>query len=1152
VFLLQAFLIGKSSFVRINKVIRSLSATTVSFFIVFINFKMENPINYFNRMSWRLTILFLIHFLSGSLIAQTTCPTCPSNLSFENGDFSSWTGIYGNYVFPIPTPVSNPAFKYQATGTGTPAQRYEIMSGTGTDPNISALPVKAPCGSKYSVRLGFTGSPESQGNGNFPYFESLTYNLKVTQQTAGFSYMYAVVLVDGSHDKFTQPEFDVIMMTCSDSTVLPCGQYSIYAGNGSSEFKTVGKFQYTDWTTVTTDLSGYIGQQVCITFRVRDCMGNLSSTNGNYSAVSGGGHQGYAYIDTYCAPVAQITHPEFCAGVASLQICAPPGYKSYSWPAGQPGLSGSPTTQCVTVNNPVEGTNYTVTMMSYSGCPVTITIPIHGIPTTSSADSVHSCAGDADTLSIKATGNEGPYTYTWSHNLGTNNTVIVKPTVTTTYTVTVTNAKNCSSKKSFTVIVDPCNREMEINGGIICKGDSVLMVPKITGAISPYTYNWQPVNATSPTLTVKPATTTTYTLTVKDATGFVMTDTAIVIVKPTPTVTVNSDTICAGQVATFTANGADTYKWPAGFTVNGNSATVTPTGTASYVLTGTTGGCSATAIFHVVVNAAFSVSVNSPELCAGDSITLKATGALVYTWLPSGTKGSTIIVSPAATVTYTVIGTDLSGGCADTAFSNVSVNPLPVVTVNAPIICAGEKALLTANGATTYVWPSGITSTGTNTASASPAVTTTYTVTGTSKGCSDTTAFTITVKKSPNVKATGAVICAGEIAKLIATGATTYTWYPSQYLSSATDSIVFATPPITKTYILTGVTNNCIDTAMITVVVNPLPDVVVNSPKICSGKTAILIANGATTYSWSPGTTYLAPEKVSAAPLSTTSYTVTGYKAGCKDSAIAVVTVNPSPTANFNGPFQGCAPLTVNFLNSSSNSTAYVWTLGDGTTSSLKDPVHVYNEAGSYTVSLIAKNATCLDTLIKTAVVNVYPIPKAILAVDKDVVYESDPTVLFTDQSIQAQNCWLNFGDGSLVTNSCDFSIEHLYGANKTYCAVLMVESEHQCKDTTEVCIEVKPETTFYIPNSFTLNNDGKNELFKAYGTNITEFQMLIFNRWGEKIFESNDLDKGWNGKYRNNEGAALSQEDVYVCKVMYKDIRYKTHYYYGTVTIVR
>ncbi len=1041
---------------------------------------MKNESTSLNWIVCGLKFLFIV--LSSSLSAQQLCPICPNNLSFENGDFSNWTGVYGNYVFPIPTPVANPAFKYQPAGTGTPNLRYAITSGTGTDPNVPALPVKAPCGGNYSARIGSTGSPENQGAGNWPYFESLTYTLTVTPQTAGFTYMYAVVLVDGSHDKFTQPEFDVIMMKCSDSTILPCGQYSIYAGNGSSQFKTVGDYQYTDWSSVTTDLSGYMGQQICIVFRVRDCMGNLSSTNGQYSAVSGGGHQGYAYIDAYCSPITELTYPEFCAGTTSLQICAPPGYKSYSWPAGQPGLTGSPTTQCVTISNPVEGTKYTVTMMSFTGCPVTITIPIKSIPTTGSADTTQVCAGEPDTLHIQATGNEGPYTYLWSHGLGTGNTVIVKPTTTTTYTVTVTNAKNCSSKKIFTVITVPCNHELEITGGSICANDSVLMVPKITGGVSPFTYKWQPGNFTSPTLKVSPATTTTYTLNVTDGTGLVMTDTAVVVIRPAPTVIVNSDTICIGQTAEFIASGASTYVWPSGFIVSGNTATITPTANAWYVVAGTTNGCSDTAAFLVVVN------------------------------------------------------------------------PFPVVTINSPTICAGEKASLVANGAATYTWPTGVTSTGINTATASPVVTTNYTVIGTNKSCSDTATFSITVNPSPTVKINSASICTGETVTLTASGATSYTWYPSQTLSAATGSTVVASPKTTTTYVITGVLNNCSDTAMTTVFVNAIPDIAVNAPTICEGEIAKLIANGANAYTWSPGPVATGVGTAIVSPVVTTSYTVTGYNGACKDSAISKVTVLVSPVANFNGPFEGCSPLTVNFLNTSTNSSSCFWDLGDGTNSVLTNPIHTYTQSGSYDVTLIATNATCIDTLKKMAVVKVYPIPKAVLMSDKEVAYESDPKIIFTDHSVNSQLGLLNFGDGtSFPSNSLNAGeIPHVYNDVKEYCAVLIAASVHQCADTSEICVEVKPETTFYVPNSFTLNNDSKNEIFKAYGTNIIAFQMWIFNRWGQLIFESKDINIGWNGRFKNDERKPLSQEDVYVCKIIYQDIRTKEHTYYGTVTIVR
>ncbi|MBA3706759.1 MAG: hypothetical protein H0W84_12930, partial [Bacteroidetes bacterium] len=456
----------------------------------------------------KLTIIFLLLFSFNVNMQAQTCPTCPSNLSFDAGNWSNWTLTNGSYSFALPTPVANPNYSYIAAGTGT-TPRFTITSGTGFDPNITTLPVVAPCGGNYSARIGCSCNSEATG-GAMPYAEWATYTLNVTAATAGFTYMYAAVLEDGTHDKFTQPQFEVIMSKCSDGSLLPCGQYAIYAGSGSAQFiQGPGKLQYTNWTSVSTDLTNYIGQQVCITFRVRDCMGNLSSSNGNYTAVSGGGHRGYAYFDTYCTPV-QFTNPEFCSGAASLQICAPPGYATYSWPSGQPGLPGAPTTKCVTVNNPVSGTTYTVNMTSNGGCPVTMKVPISGIPVTTSTKNVTVCPGVASTLTVAASGTNTPYTYSWSNGLGTGTSVTVSPTVSTTYTVTVKNGSGCTSNEYFYINMKSCGSIITATGGVVCAGGCVNVTTTTSGGATPYTYTWN-TGAVTSTLSACPASTTTYT-----------------------------------------------------------------------------------------------------------------------------------------------------------------------------------------------------------------------------------------------------------------------------------------------------------------------------------------------------------------------------------------------------------------------------------------------------------------------------------------------------------------------------------------------------------------------------------------------------------------------------------------------------------------
>ncbi len=104
--------------------------------------------------------------------------------------------------------------------------------------------------------------------------------------------------------------------------------------------------------------------------------------------------------------------------------------------------------------------------------------------------------------------------------------------------------------------------------------------------------------------------------------------------------------------------------------------------------------------------------------------------------------------------------------------------------------------------------------------------------------------------------------------------------------------------------------------------------------------------------------------------------------------------------------------------------------------------------------------------------------------------------------------------------------------------------------DSIVKCLEVISPFTFYIPNTFTPNNDAWNEMFLGYGTNIKDFHMMIFDRWGNKIFESYDITKGWNGKVKNV--GKIVQEDVYVWKVDITDVYLEKHKFIGHVNMIK
>lgn len=392
--------------------------------------------------------------------------------------------------------------------------------------------------------------------------------------------------------------------------------------------------------------------------------------------------------------------------------------------------------------------------------------------------------------------------------------------------------------------------------------------------------------------------------------------------------------ICPGDPIELIGNGAVTYSWSNGATTS--TIAPTPATTTTYSVTGLSAdGCPNTATTTVVVHPSPTVTVNNSTICIGQqTATLTANGADTYTWSAglSATNGSVVTGTPASTQNYTVTGTDINGCLADT-ISTITVNPLPIITVNNASICIGQQtATLTANGATSYSWtPSTDLSASTGSlVTGTPTITQSYSITGTdANGCINNTTSTITVNSLPTITVNTASICVGQqTATLTANGATTYSWIPSTNLSSSTGSVVTGTPSATENYTVGGMdANGCINATVTAITVNPLPTVTVNSASICIGQqTATLTANGATTYSWIPGTGLSATtgSVVTGTPTVTQNYTVAGMDAnGCINGTITAITVNPLPVLVTSATSTVC-PLSSNTLTVNGADT-YTW-----------------------------------------------------------------------------------------------------------------------------------------------------------------------------------------------------------------------------------
>ncbi|MGZ3904966.1 MAG: PKD domain-containing protein, partial [Bacteroidia bacterium] len=278
----------------------------------------------------------------------------------------------------------------------------------------------------------------------------------------------------------------------------------------------------------------------------------------------------------------------------------------------------------------------------------------------------------------------------------------------------------------------------------------------------------------------------------------------------------------------------------------------------------------------------------------------------------------------------------------------------------------------------------------------------------------------------------------------------------------------------------------------------------------------------------------------------------------CGSGTVVVlpITVNAAPVVQITAtPRNGCSPLAVTFSNTTVFTpgvtiTSETWLFGDGNTSTVNNPTNVYVAAGGYNVSLtLTTNSGCTSTFSAVNFVNVYPNPHADFTYDPNTIYISEPTVHFADNSQLNIATWhWNLGDNTVLSTP---NPVHSYNDAGTYTVVLAVSNQYGCVDTARKIITVKEDFNFYIPNAFTPNGDGNDDFFTGLGTAIGDFEMMIFDRWGNLVYKSNDYNQPWDGKLKQK--GDIVQEDVYVYKIRVteQDTRHE-HVFNGHVSLLK
>jgi gliding motility-associated-like protein len=789
---------------------------------------------------------------------------------------------------------------------------------------------------------------------------------------------------------------------------------------------------------------------------------------------------------------------EYCNGNTALLTTSQP-YSTYSWSTG----SSSSSINATSVNNPI-----TVTVTDANGCQGTtpvFTVAENSIITVNSTVTI--CQGQTALI----------------HGI-TQSTAGV-------YSVSNTTTQGCDSISNVTLVVNPLPA---VNAGVdqsLCVGASTSLTA--TGAA---TYSWN--NGITQGTTFTPAATNTYTVTGTSAQGCLNTDQVVITVNLLPVVDAGLDfEECIGELITLSGAGAVSYTWNNGVV---NSIPFVPAGSTTYTVTGTdNNGCIDTDQISVVVNPLPTILAGLDQtVCVGTSVTLTAAGGAIYSW-DNGVSNGVSFTPVVGSLVYTVVGTDLKG-CISSDQVTVNVNPLPIINAGPDqTVCMGSTVILTASGASSYSWSNGIT----QGVSFTPAAgTINYTVNGTdANGCVNTDQVTVTVNPLPTINAgLDLNVCEGTAVTLSASGGSTYAW-----TSSVVNGVSFTPPVGTNTYTVTGTdVNNCVNSDQVSVIVDPIPTVFAgNDIVVCEGQTVTLTASGASTYTWDNG---ISNGAVFTPSVGTLVYTVTGTTpAGCIDTDQVSVTVNPNPIVSFiPGEALGCAPFTTSLTNTTPDSQNCIWAISNGTVITGCGTVPVtFSQPGCFDVTLTTTSTNgCTSAMTAENLICVEAPPVAGFAPSSNQLSTLNTEVQFSNLSVGATDYDWTFGVGG--DNSTDENPTYTYPNDEEgqYTVTLIATSPLGCQDTATSIIQIYEELIFYVPNTFTPDNDNYNPVFQPVftsGFDPQDYVLYIYNRWGELIFESRNAEVGWNGSYGSNGEIKMCQDGTYTWKIEFKVTRW-------------
>lgn len=677
-----------------------------------------------------------------------------------------------------------------------------------------------------------------------------------------------------------------------------------------------------------------------------------------------------------------------------------------------------------------------------------------------------------------------------------------------------------------------------VSSTTVCQGDAITATTLGQNGVPPYTYEWSfdpsgtPVVATgaSANITFPNAGNVTLYSIVTDACGNEVVESVNITVEAAPSLTVSatSTEICQGQSTTISASGGGaTYNWDNGLGA-GASHTVSPSVTTTYnVTSASASGCPAAGNIEIIVNPLPTVNAGSNiTVCEGDEVTLNASGnATSYTWTGGVTDGVPF-TPPSGVTTYTVTG-DLNG-CQDQDNLTVTVQPEINFTVTGtdPSGCGISDGQITLSNLPpnqtvqiTYTYngnvvgPSNFTVDGAGNVIIPSLLAGNYTnFIVDFNGCAsqNTGAVALTDPNAPTITVPNdQAICQGDEITLTATvsgGNVTWT-------GGVTDGVPFSPPAGTTTYTATVNDNGCTNSASVTITVNELSVSIDNEQQpSCFGSedgTATAVPSGGNdpfTFQWSP----TGGSSATGSGLGAGVYTVTVTDAnGCSATETVTLTnpdaivLNAESTASECGEETGSATITA---TGGAGNFSYSWSPNVSAGTTANDIA-----TGDYEVTVTDANG-CSEVINVTVEqlnsIDVFIIPdNAIIDFGQSVVLsvETDPASTIT-----------NYSWSPSTGLSCSNCANPTASPGQTTVYTVSIITDEGCTGQAQTLIEVirECEETF-IPTIFSPNNDGINDELCIIGDCVQEVVLNIYNRWGERVYQTTDPTACWRGNHR-------------------------------------